>query len=131
MSSTVSLSVPFFIGKLIDLIYTSDKESMVTNLNSTCAVLLGIFFVGGLANFSRVYFIQTSSQRIVKRLRDNLFSRILKQEIAFFDKTKTGELVNRLSTDTSVVAQSLSQNISDGLRSMFQAIAGVGMMVRI
>jgi len=131
VSSTVSLSVPFFIGKLIDLIYTSDKESMVTNLNSTCAVLLGIFFVGGLANFSRVYFIQTSSQRIVKRLRDNLFSRILKQEIAFFDKTKTGELVNRLSTDTSVVAQSLSQNISDGLRSMFQAIAGVGMMMYV
>ena len=103
---------------------------MMTNLNNICAVLLGVFVIGGIANFGRVYILQTSSQRIVKRLRELLFSKILRQEVAFFDKTKTGELVNRLSMDTSVVAQSLSQNISDGLRSTFQACAGLGMMVR-
>ncbi len=52
------------------------------------------------------------------------------QEVAFFDKTKTGELVNRLSTDTSVVGQSVTTNISDGLRSLTQAGIGLGMMVR-
>jgi len=104
---------------------------MMTNLNNICAVLLGVFVIGGIANFGRVYILQTSSQRIVKRLRELLFSRILRQEVAFFDKTKTGELVNRLSMDTSVVAQSLSQNISDGLRSTFQACAGLGMMTYV
>lgn len=53
----------------------------------------------------------------------------MKQEIAFFDKNKTGELVNRLSADTSLVSQSVTMNISDGLRSTFMVAAGVSMMV--
>jgi ATP-binding cassette subfamily B (MDR/TAP) protein 10 len=53
----------------------------------------------------------------------------MEQEIAFFDKNKTGELVNRLSADTSVVSQSVTVNISDGLRSTFMVVAGVSMMV--
>ncbi|CAG5126308.1 unnamed protein product [Candidula unifasciata] len=93
--------------------------------------LIIVFLIGGLANFGRVYSLHLASQRMVKRLREQLFSRIMRQEIAFFDKTKTGELVNRLSTDTSVVAQSLSHNISDGLRSIFQALGGIGMMLYV
>jgi ATP-binding cassette subfamily B (MDR/TAP) protein 10 len=53
----------------------------------------------------------------------------MKQEIAFFDKNKTGELVNRLSADTSLVSQSVTMNISDGLRSTVMVVAGVSMMV--
>jgi len=62
-------------------------------------------------------------------MRTSVFSSIIKQEIAFFDKNKTGELVNRLSADTSLVSQSVTMNISDGLRSTFMVIAGVSMMV--
>lgn len=66
---------------------------------------------------------------IINNLRKRLFSSVIQQEVAFFDKTKTGELVNRLSADTVVVGQSVTQNISDGLRSIAQAIGGLGMMV--
>ena len=69
-------------------------------------------------------------QRIIKGLREKLFGSIVNQEVAFFDRTKTGELVNRLSTDTSVVGQSVTMNISDGLRSSAQAGIGLGMMVK-
>lgn len=123
------MAVPFCIGKIIDLIYTSEKELMIENLNKFCGALMVVFLIGGLANFGRVYSLHLASQRMVKRLREQLFSRIMRQEVAFFDRTKTGELVNRLSTDTTVVAQSLSHNISDGLRSIFQALGGIGMMV--
>ena len=69
--------------------------------------------------------------RIVKKMREKLFGSIIKQDIAFFDKTKTGELINRLSTDTSLVGQSVTMNISDGLRSVTQALGGISMMVGI
>lgn len=131
ISSAVTLSVPFFIGKIIDLIYTSEKENMMSTLRTFCASLIVIFIIGGLANFGRVYILQSSSQRIVKRLREKLFTRIMHQEVGFFDKTKTGELINRLAVDTQVVAQSMSQNISDGLRSILQASTGIGMMTFI
>lgn len=68
--------------------------------------------------------------RIVKRLREKLFHSITSQEIAFFDKTRTGELINRLSADTTLVGQSVTNNISDGLRSVTQAAGGIGIMVR-
>ena len=58
-----------------------------------------------------------------------LFKSVVAQEMGFFDKTSTGELINRLSTDTAQIGQSLTSNISDGLRSMVQVIGGVGMMV--
>jgi ATP-binding cassette, subfamily B (MDR/TAP), member 10 len=51
------------------------------------------------------------------------------QECSWFDTKGTGELINRLSADTSMVGNSLSQNLSDGLRSTAMVIAGTGMMI--
>lgn len=65
----------------------------------------------------------------MKRLRATMFSSILKQETAFFDKTRTGELINRLSSDTALLGRSVTENLSDGLRAGAQASVGVGMMV--
>lgn len=67
--------------------------------------------------------------RITKRLRELLYRRITMQEASWFDTKGTGELVNRLSADTSMVGNSLSQNLSDGLRSTAMVLAGTGMMV--
>lgn len=65
----------------------------------------------------------------MKRLRATMFSSIVKQETAFFDKTRTGELINRLSSDTALLGRSVTENLSDGLRAGAQASVGVGMMV--
>jgi ATP-binding cassette subfamily B (MDR/TAP) protein 10 len=65
------------------------------------------------------------------RLRERLFRSLMMQEMAFFDKNKTGELINRLSSDTEIVGTSVSQNLSDGLRSIVQLSGGVGMMLYV
>lgn len=65
----------------------------------------------------------------MKRLRTQAFSSIITQETGFFDKNRTGELVNRLSADTTVVANALTQNISDGMRGGVTALASTSMMV--
>lgn len=68
-------------------------------------------------------------QRIVARMRNNLFGSIIKQDVEFFDKNQTGEIINRLSADTVVVGKAVTDNVSDGLRSVAQAAVGIGMMV--
>uniref|UniRef100_A0A8B9DCX7 ATP-binding cassette sub-family B member 10, mitochondrial n=1 Tax=Anser cygnoides TaxID=8845 RepID=A0A8B9DCX7_ANSCY len=128
VSSVITMSAPFFLGKVIDVIYTNPSEDFTDSLSSLCALLSGIFLCGAAANATRVYLMQTAGQRIVKRLRTTLFSSILKQETAFFDKTRTGELINRLSSDTALLGRSLTENLSDGLRAAAQASVGVGMM---
>lgn len=130
ISSGVTMAVPFCMGKVIDIIYTTaDHDQLVDRLNYVCKILVAVFLVGGAANFGRVYLMQIAGQRIIKRLRERLFGSVIKQEMGFFDKTRTGELINRLSTDTSLVGQSVTMNISDGLRAVVQAVGGVGMMV--
>ena len=54
---------------------------------------------------------------------------MLNQEAGWFDRKGTGELVNRLSSDTYLVGNSLSMNLSDGLRSTAMILAGTGMMI--
>ncbi|XP_060068390.1 ATP-binding cassette sub-family B member 10, mitochondrial-like [Ylistrum balloti] len=131
VSSAVTMSVPFCIGKVIDIIYTElvdQGDKMKERLQQICSILVVIFIVGGLANFGRVYLMNLTGNNIVRRLRSQLFSSIMRQEIGFFDKNKTGELINRLSTDSTVVGSSVTTNISDGLRAVAQAIGGVSMM---
>nr|XP_023689480.1 ATP-binding cassette sub-family B member 10, mitochondrial isoform X2 [Paramormyrops kingsleyae] len=63
-----------------------------------------------------------------RQRRQGLSHADLRQELGFFDATRTGELVNRLSADTTLVGRSVTDNLSDGLRAVAQATAGVGMM---
>nr|XP_015217994.1 PREDICTED: ATP-binding cassette sub-family B member 10, mitochondrial [Lepisosteus oculatus] len=128
VSSTVTMSAPFFLGRVIDTIYASPAQELGASLTSLCAVLSGVFLCGAAANAARVYLMQTSGQQIVRNLRESLFSSILRQEVGFFDKTRTGELVNRLSADTALIGRAVTDNLSDGLRAVAQATAGVGMM---
>ncbi|KAM4744077.1 ATP-binding cassette sub-family B member 10, mitochondrial [Anableps anableps] len=130
VSSAVTMSAPFFLGRVIDTIYTSgaDTETMTASLTSLCLMLTGVFLFGGAANAARVYLMQASGQQIVRNLRASVFSAILRQEVGFFDKNRTGELINRLSADSAVVGHSITDNLSDGLRAVAQAVGGVSMM---
>ncbi|KNC75702.1 hypothetical protein SARC_11779, partial [Sphaeroforma arctica JP610] len=126
VSSAVTVSVPYGVGKVIDMIV--DPEHGMEKLRTLSWAIGGVFLVGGLANFGRVYLFQTSSQNIVARLRSRVFRSIMTQETAFFDKNQSGELVNRLSADTQLVGKSITESISDILRNVIQAGAGIGMM---
>jgi ATP-binding cassette subfamily B (MDR/TAP) protein 10 len=97
LSSTVTMLVPFCLGKIIDIIYTNDKKKTRDKLNNVCLVLLGIFIFGGLCNFARVYLMSTTGHKITQSLRKKAYAAILSQETAMFDKVSTGELVGRLS----------------------------------
>lgn len=66
---------------------------------------------------------------MTKNLRQKVFKSLLNQELAFFDERKTGELVNRLSSDTLLVCQALTKNLSDGLRSGIMVLGGISVMV--
>ncbi|XP_063976286.1 ATP-binding cassette sub-family B member 10, mitochondrial-like [Diachasmimorpha longicaudata] len=128
VSSTVTMAMPFCLGKVIDVIYTEDQKEMKENLNKLSLGLLTVFIVGGICNFGRIYFMSTSGHRITQALRKKAYSAILSQETAMFDKVSTGELVGRLTGDAQLVSSAVTSNISDGLRSSIMTAAGVSMM---
>ncbi|KAJ2731581.1 ATP-binding cassette permease mdl1 [Coemansia sp. BCRC 34962] len=132
VSSTVTMAVPFSMGKIIDIV-TSSGASIPFGLSLT-QVFVGlgsVFVVGAIANAGRVMLIRTAGERMIARLRKSIFERIMHQDMGFFDRNRSGDLVSRLSTDTSIVSKSITNNVSDGLRASISAVAGLGMMLYV
>src|SRR5207253_7927790 len=90
--------------------------------------MVGVALVQGIAMAARYTLFSVAGERAVTRLREQLFARILDQEIGFFDQRRTGELTNRLSSDTTVLQSAVSANISIGLRSLAQIVGGLAFL---
>ncbi|KAI0333282.1 P-loop containing nucleoside triphosphate hydrolase protein [Cubamyces sp. BRFM 1775] len=131
VSSAVSMSVPFTIGRLIDF-FTSPTPQIPfgLSLGQASAVLLLLFTTGAVANAGRAMLMRLSGQRIVARLRERTYAAALRQEVEFVEKGE-GDVLSRLSVDSSIVGESVTQNLSDGLRSIVMASAGLGAMFYI
>lgn len=88
-------------------------------------IFLGVFFlVSNIFSFIRMYLFTTAGEKIVMYLRSELFAKLTAQEIGFFDVTRTGEMVNRLASDCSLIQNTVSVNVSMGLRYLLQGIGG-------
>ncbi|XP_017048131.1 ATP-binding cassette sub-family B member 10, mitochondrial [Drosophila ficusphila] len=131
VSSAITMSVPLFLGKVIDVVFNKSglDSAAMAKLGEYSLLLFGIFVVGGFANFARVHLFGNASLRIVRNLRARLYRSMLMQEVGWFDTKGTGELINRLSNDTMMVGTALSQNVSDGLRSLAMIGVGTAMMI--
>lgn len=70
-------------------------------------------------------------ERVVARLRSQLFRKTYVQNAEFFDANRVGDLISRLSSDTIIVGKSITQNLSDGLRALVQGTAGLGLMAYV
>ncbi|KAG8905488.1 ATP-binding cassette permease mdl1 [Tulasnella sp. 417] len=91
--------------------------------------LLGVFTTGALANAGRVLLFRNAGLRIVARLRSKGYRAALRQDIEFVERgVGEGDLVSRLNIDSGIVGESVTQNLSDGLRSIVMATAGLGAM---
>nr|CAG4710072.1 unnamed protein product [Naegleria fowleri] len=124
VSAAVSLIMPIGIGRLVDTLSLPPEQAM-NQLKLIGYGLTGMFVVSGAAVIGRYAAVQTAGQKIQKRLRKKLFDSYMRQDIEFFDKTKTGELVNRLSTDVEVVSETITHTIISGVRSLVEATGGI------
>mmetsp|Transcript_209 Transcript_209/g.278 ORF Transcript_209/g.278 Transcript_209/m.278 type:complete len:731 (+) Transcript_209:346-2538(+) len=125
VTSGISLVFPAVIGRVLDLSLTDG-----TGISPTMAAsgLMGLFVIQGGFIVGRSAMLSVAGERLIARFRKQLFSAILSQDISFFDKTRTGELINRLSADTQLVQKSVTGNLVNGLRSVFMVVGGTGML---
>ncbi|XBW37391.1 hypothetical protein QEN19_002971 [Hanseniaspora menglaensis] len=143
LQSSSSMFVPKLTGDLLDLSNKKDDEKVLTDNGRMVFELWGLtepqFFtcvaavliVGCIANAMRLIVLRTTGERIIARLRTRLLNRIFEQDSKFWDINKTGDILSRLNTDCVVVSRSLTNNISDGARSLFQGAIGIFMMLTI
>jgi ATP-binding cassette subfamily B protein len=138
--------VPALAGNIIDVIVNHTNVS-VTQMNvSTIGdavkngsseliyytiILSVMLIVSSIFTFIRASLFTIAGERVVCRLRDDVFSAILSQEVAFFDKNRTGDLISRLASDCTVLQNTVTVNISMAVRFTFQAIIGFVLLFTI
>nr|GLL35484.1 ABC transporter B family member 25-like [Ipomoea trifida] len=133
VASTSSILVPKFGGTIIDIvsrdIRTDEQKSEALGaVKSTILEIFLVVVIGSICTALRAWLFSSASERVVARLRKNLFSHLIHQEIAFFDVTRTGELLSRLSEDTQIIKSAATTNLSEALRNFSTAFIGLGFM---
>lgn len=130
VSSSISMTIPFSIGKFLDVATKPEAGGQLYgfDLQTLYLALGGILIVGAGANYGRIIILRIVGERIVARLRSQLFRRTFVQNAEFFDANRVGDLISRLSSDTVIVGKSITQNLSDGLRSLVSGVAGLTLM---
>jgi ABC-type multidrug transport system fused ATPase/permease subunit len=94
----INLTIPFFVGKLVDSVqkFVTGTSQLYQLVGTLFVLLIAMAVFNGLRHF----FIVLCAEKIVVRLKKELFQKVLEQDIEFFDEHMTGELMNRLSSDT-------------------------------
>ena len=100
-------------------------------INHYMLIAIIITIVGIVAGFLRGMIQGVIGERVVARLRCNLYKQILRQEIAFFDEHKSGELVSRLGSDTTLLQSVVSQSLPDFLTQLIKGISAMILMFYI
>ena len=126
VGSVMTLLYPMVIQQLIDGIEAGGGKELVTR---GALMLVGLFSAGALFGAIRAWLFTVAGERIVANLRTRLYRAIISQEVAFFDERRTGELTNRLASDTTVLQNTVTVNVSMLLRFTIMAIGAVGFLL--
>ena len=126
ISSGMLLAYPQAVRFMIDRL---TGEEAPVSLNAGALLLVVVFFVQSIFAMLRAWLFIVSGERIVARLRTRLFEAILGQDVEFFDLSRTGELTNRLTADTTVLQNTVTVNVSMALRHSLGAIGGVALLL--
>lgn len=130
VASAASLLYPQVIRIIIDGALMKGEPTIFgpagpVAINRAALAMAVVAFVHGIATALRARVFGIVGERVVTRLRRDLYAAMLQQEVAFFDEHRTGELTNRIASDASMLQSAVSSNISLGLRHLATVIGAV------
>lgn len=128
IAESTGLLNPLFIAQAYDALVNPNNENRMSDINRVMIIVLVLHFGGVACAFVRSCIMMAAGERIVARLRNNLYSSLLSQDIAFFDGTKTGELVSRLSSDTALLQRAISQAVPEVMLGIIKLIVSMALM---
>ena len=123
VAAGATLAVPIAFRQLIDTGLTSQA------VHREFIYLLIIAVVLALGTAARFYFMSWLGERVVADMRERVFQNVLRQSPSYFETLQSGEVLSRLTSDTTLIQTLVGTSISLALRSSVMAIGGIGMML--
>jgi ATP-binding cassette subfamily B protein len=125
-AALATLAVPLAVRRMIDFGFTNESLNLI---DSYFAVMIAVAGVLALASAMRFYLVTTLGERIVADLRSEVFGHLTKLSVAYFDQAKTGELLSRLTADTTQIKAAVGASVSVALRNLVLFFGAATMMV--
>lgn len=126
VAALTTLLVPIAVRRMIDFGLTPEGIALI---NSYFSVMIAVVAVLALASAARYYLVMTIGERIVADLRRDVFAHLLSLSPAFFDSARSGELVSRLTADTTQIKSAVGASVSIALRNLMMFFGAAAMMV--
>jgi ATP-binding cassette, subfamily B, bacterial len=126
VAAITTLLVPVAVRRMIDFGFTPEGIALI---NSYFSVMIAVVAVLALASASRFYLVMTIGERIVADLRRDVFAHLMSLSPAFFDSARSGELISRLTADTTQIKSAVGASVSVALRNVLMFVGAIMMMV--
>lgn len=128
LAATGEIFIPYYTGQVIDgIAIEKDKAKFMNAIVIMTLISLGTAIAAGL----RGGLFTLIAARFTRRISNFLFGSIVKQEIGFFDSTKTGDIVSRLTSDTTKMSDQVGLNINVFLRNCVQSVGTCVFMFKL
>ena len=126
IAAGTTLTLPVAFRYLIDSGFSSGKSE---HIDHYFLALFGLSVILAIATALRFYFVSWLGERVTADVRSAIYAHILRMSPQFFEITKTGEVLSRLTTDTTLIQTVVGTSLSMGLRNLFMLIGGIVMLI--
>ncbi|MDF2116569.1 ABC transporter transmembrane domain-containing protein [Roseiarcaceae bacterium H3SJ34-1] len=126
VASAATLTVPVAVRGMIDHGFSAAGSDLIS---SYFLAMLAVVAVLAMASGARYYLVMIIGERVVADLRSDVFAHLARLDASFYDTARTGELVSRLTADTTQMKSAFGSSASVALRNLFMFAGAIGMMV--
>jgi ATP-binding cassette, subfamily B, bacterial len=126
VAALATLAVPLAVRRMIDFGFSLEHVGLI---DQYFGVMIAVVAVLAGASASRYYLVTVLGERVVADLRTAVFAHITALSAEFFDTAKTGEMVSRLTADTTQIKATVGASVSIALRNLLLFVGGSAMMV--
>jgi ATP-binding cassette, subfamily B, bacterial len=126
VSAAATLAVPLAVRRMIDVGFSGVEPGLVDKYFAT---LLGVGLILALASAARFYCVNWLGERVVADIRADIFKHLTGLSPAFYETAHSGEVMSRLTADTTQIKAAASTTISQALRNLVILVGAVAMMI--
>jgi ATP-binding cassette subfamily B protein len=121
-----TLVVPVAIRRMIDFGFSRDSSHLMDNYFS---VMIAVVALLAVASAARFYLVSTLGERVIADLREEVFGHLISLSAAYFDLARSGELISRLTADTTQIKAAVSTSVFTALRNLVRVAGAAAMMI--
>ncbi len=125
VSAGITLAFPLVVRYLLDAAFV---RASAPSLNRIALILVGLFAAQGLLNFGQVWVLTAAAERVIAKLRDDLFAHLVRLSPGFFTERRSGELTSRLATDVTLLQSVMTYQATELSRQVLFLVGGVIML---